>query len=203
MVYCTSAALPTQPLRLSSKGKLSSTTVRLSWGNVSLLECCRCYSLPLLYNATLVSDPPGDDGGSVVQSYCVQLDSGSGFTSAYGGVACECSCLGLLPGYTYRARVAAVNAVGQGRWSDCLQLTTKPIPPSQCVKPSLVGKPKSHSMQIKWGGPTADGGSPVNEYVVKLIYMDDTSRECYRGPSLECVVAGLSPGHSYLLQVRV
>jgi len=50
--------------------------------------------------------------------------------------------------------------------------------------------------------PEDSGGAPVKGYVVQLIYMDNTCREVYRGPDADCVVAGLAPGRSYLLQVR-
>lgn len=80
-----------------------------------------------------------------------QLDSGSGYHSVYEGASCECSCVNLLPGYTYRARVAARNCVGLGRWSDYTQVTTKPTVPGACSKPWLHGKPKAHSLHLKWG----------------------------------------------------
>lgn len=146
-------------------------------------------------------EAPSDDGGSPVQSYLAQLDSGSGYKQIYEGTECECSCTNLLPGHMYKARVAARNAVGQSKWSDSTSVTTKPVSPSACDKPSLHGKPKANSLQVKWCPPLDTGGAPVKEYVVQLIYMDNTTREAYRGSDLTCTVAGLSPGRAYLLQV--
>ena len=99
----------------------------------------------------ILTEPPREDGGANVQMYIAQLDSGQGYQPVYEGTACECSCTNLLPGYTYRARVAARNSIGLGRWSEPTHVTTKPVSPGQCVKPWLLGKPKAHTLQLKWG----------------------------------------------------
>ena len=50
--------------------------------------------------------------------------------------------------------------------------------------------------------PDYDGGSPVNEFEVQVVNPDNSSRVVYRGRDLDCAVAGLSPGQSYLFQIR-
>ena len=50
--------------------------------------------------------------------------------------------------------------------------------------------------------PDYDGGSPVIEFEVQIINSDNSLRSVYRGCDLDCIVAGLSPGRSYLFQVR-
>ena len=57
-----------------------------------------------------------------------------------------------------------------------------------------------HSCLVAY--PDYDGGSPVNEFEVQLVNPDSSSRVAYRGRDLDCVVAGLSPGQSYLFQIR-
>ena len=51
------------------------------------------------------------------------------------------------------------------------------------------------------GYPDFDGGSHVTEYEVQMTNSDNTTREVYRGRDTECMVAGLSPGRPYILQV--
>lgn len=98
-----------------------------------------------------IAEPPVEDGGAAVQSYVAQVDGGSGYIPVYEDCVCECSCTNLLPGHTYRSRVAARNEVGQGHWSDSVQITTKPVCPGVCGKPWVHGKPKAHYLHIKWG----------------------------------------------------
>ena len=50
--------------------------------------------------------------------------------------------------------------------------------------------------------PEYTGGAIVTEFAAQMISPDNTSRECYKGRDLDCIVAGLSPGRPYLFQVR-
>jgi len=92
-----------------------------------------------------------EDGGVDVESYVAQLDSGQGYIQVYEGPVCECSCANLLPGFTYKARVAAKSVVGVGQWSESVEVTTRPVVPGQCCKPWLLGKAKAHVLHLKWG----------------------------------------------------
>ena len=66
----------------------------------------------------------------------------------------------------------------------------------------ITSTPIAHTLICFTAAPVNQGGAPVHQYVVQLIKMDNTTREVYRGADTDCVVAGLSPGRSYLLQVR-
>lgn len=95
------------------------------------------------------------------------------------------------------------------------------------MAPKLFGKPRSTSLQLKWRkpliliiapalllvkstfrlfcppvAPDNNGGAPVTEFEVLQTSMDNCTREVYKGRDLECTVAGLQPGRSYLFQVR-
>lgn len=50
--------------------------------------------------------------------------------------------------------------------------------------------------------PEYNGGATVTEFAAQMISPDNTSRECYKGRDLDCIVAGLLPGRPYLFQVR-
>ena len=42
----------------------------------------------------------------------------------------------------------------------------------------------------------------MTEFEVLMTLSDNTTQSVYRGHALDCMVAGLSPGRSYLFQVR-
>ena len=52
------------------------------------------------------------------------------------------------------------------------------------------------------GYPQYDGGSQVVHFTAQVISADNSVREVYKGPDLDCIVAGLLPGRCYLFQVR-
>ena len=50
--------------------------------------------------------------------------------------------------------------------------------------------------------PNYDGGAAVSEYAVQMVTPDNTCREVYKGRDLDCIVTEVSPGRTYLFQVR-
>ncbi|CAG0884777.1 unnamed protein product [Darwinula stevensoni] len=178
VAFKTLPAAPDPPLRLQLKGKVHAHSFRLDW------------------------EPPKDDGGDQITQYLLELDGGAGFELVYSGLETEFTCERLSPGTPYTAQVSCVSSGGRSEPSDPLRVTTLPVCPGQCPPPWLTGKPKAHSLHLKWAPPEYDGGSPVREYQVDVTSPDNTTLQAYRGMETECVVASLLPGRPYLFQVR-
>ena len=177
--YTTLPDVPGPPLRPASKGRLHAHSFKVRW------------------------DPPSDNGGSPITSYILELDdSANGWRTVGQGLDLERVCDGLVPGTLYKVRVACASAGGHSPYSEICHISTEPVCPGQCAPPRVHGKPKSSSLQLKWGWPETDGGSPVTEFEIAMTEPDNATRTVYRGAATECVVASLLPGRPYLFQVR-
>uniref|UniRef100_A0A8C6LHG6 Fibronectin type-III domain-containing protein 3A n=1 Tax=Nothobranchius furzeri TaxID=105023 RepID=A0A8C6LHG6_NOTFU len=143
-------------------------------------------------------EPPKENGGAEITKYVVELSegvTGASWELVYSGSALEHVCGGLKPGCSYRTRVYCMSEGGQS--------PTPAVPPGPCQPPRLVGKPKAREVQLRWGPPHIDGGSPVTCFSVEVIGpQSDESREVYQGPELDCTVGGLSPGRTYGFRLK-
>ncbi|KAK6195777.1 hypothetical protein SNE40_001134 [Patella caerulea] len=180
--YRTLPEQPSVPAKPQVKGRLQSHSFRVTW------------------------DPPADEGGGRITRYILQLQlddgNGNGYETVYEGLEREHLFEHLTPGHTYRVRVACYSSGGQSEFSEAAVVTTLPVVPGQCPSPKLQGKPKATSLHLRWSYPDDNGGAPVNCFAVQMISPDNTMREVYKGQDLDCIVAGLSPGRPYLIQVR-
>uniref|UniRef100_A0AAQ5YGQ8 Fibronectin type-III domain-containing protein 3A n=1 Tax=Amphiprion ocellaris TaxID=80972 RepID=A0AAQ5YGQ8_AMPOC len=152
-------------------------------------------------------EPPKDNGGAEVTKYVVELCeglSGLSWGPVYSGPAMEHVCEGLKPGCSYQTRVYCMSEGGQSPVShSTLQVQTPAVPPGPCQPPRLVGKPKAREVQLRWGPPQVDGGSPVSCYCVEVSGpQSEESREVYQGPELDCSVGGLMPGKTYSFRLK-
>lgn len=155
------------------------------------------------HHFTAAWDAPKDDGGAPVTQYCLQMDSGKGFDPVYTGVEREATCSGLEPGTLYRLRVNCTSCGGTSDFSEVTTVTTAALCPGMCEPPRLHGKPKAISAHLRWGTSSSTGGAPVTAYELQVSEEDDShSRTAYRGPDMDCTVAGLLPGRTYLFRVR-
>ncbi|XP_053404660.1 fibronectin type-III domain-containing protein 3A-like isoform X3 [Mercenaria mercenaria] len=178
VAYKTLPARPDPPSKPQIKGKIHPHFFRITW------------------------DPPKDEGGAEITKYIVELDDGKGYEMVFEGTEREHTCYELIPGHTYRVRVAACSVGGRSDFSEVCIATTQSVPPGQCSVPKLQGKPKATSLHLRWAYPDNNGGAQVTEFAAQMILPDNTSREVYKGRDLDCIVAGLSPGRPYLFQVR-
>uniref|UniRef100_A0A665UI16 Fibronectin type-III domain-containing protein 3A n=1 Tax=Echeneis naucrates TaxID=173247 RepID=A0A665UI16_ECHNA len=131
------------------------------------------------------------------------LPSGLSWELVYSGPAMEHVCEGLKPGCSYQTRVYCMSEGGQSPLSETLQVQTPAVPPGPCQPPRLVGKPKARELQLRWGPPQVDGGSPVSCYSVEVSGpQSEESKEVYQGPELDCSVGGLLPGKTYSFRLK-
>ncbi|XP_045511632.1 fibronectin type-III domain-containing protein 3a-like [Colias croceus] len=177
VTYRTLPEKPGAPGRPTIKGKVHCRAFRLKW------------------------EPPSDDGGSSIESYTLELDSGEGYRCAYQGPEREAHCDRLSPGTSYRARVRCVNVAGESNWSVTETVSTEATTPGASNAPELVAEPRATLASISWRPPECTGGAPITEYRVELAGDDGLVRLAHTGPQCDCTVRELVPGCQYRLWV--
>lgn len=110
---------------------------------------------------------PTGAGGVAVTGYVVQWKSGDktyATTRQQSSTTTTTTITGLTKGTEYTLRVAAVNAAGNGPWSD----ETTGIP---ALAPGLVSnfnvEPGNMELALTWEPPTDDGGAEVTGYLIQ------------------------------------
>ncbi|KAK9847425.1 hypothetical protein WJX84_006386 [Apatococcus fuscideae] len=126
-----------------------------------------------LTSATIVWAGPEQDGGSPLTHYAVQLQPKSAAAVAnglplewvvvYQGRSAACTPGGLRAGCTYRVRVCAYNAAGEGPYSVPVDISTAPDVASQPSAPHATQR-WQQALQLAWRPPQHDGGSPIHAY---------------------------------------
>lgn len=150
----------------------------------------------------VIWDPPKDCKHSSITKYILEIDRGLGFESVYTGADNEFFLENLLPGTTYKLRVACITSAGHSPYSDVNIITTAAVSPGKCALPKLQGKPEASFVCLDWAHPEHDGGSAVAEYEVDMTSPDNVTLQVYKGPETSCIVNDLLPGRPYLFQVR-
>ena len=125
--YCTLADRPVAPARPGVKGRILAHSFKVRW------------------------ESPADCGGSAISQYSLELDSGNGFVLLWSGPETELVLDKLTPGTTYRVRIFCFNGQEQSDYSEPLIVTTEPVCPEAPAPPSLAGKARANSLQLKWG----------------------------------------------------
>lgn len=173
---------PGVPAKPSVKGKVHSHGFKITW------------------------DPPRDNGGAPINKYVVEMaegSNGSKWDMIYSGATREHLCDRLTPGCYYRLRVYCISDGGQSAVSESLLVQTPAVPPGPCLPPRLQGRPKAKEIQLRWGPPQVDGGSPISCYAVEMTPADkDEPRDVYQGSEVECTVSSLLPGKTYSFRLR-
>ncbi|MBI1351332.1 MAG: hypothetical protein GC156_09455 [Actinomycetales bacterium] len=154
---------------------------------------------------TLSWQAPQDDGSAVVTDYAIQYRTGTGeWTDLEDepsvGLSREVS--GLVNGTPYSFRIAAVNRIGTGAWSE--PVSGRPIgPPGPVVKPESVGS--RTAIELSWQPPENDGGRPLTGYRVDYRLSADTDWILSaRVPpdTTTWTVEGLTPAESYDFRIQ-
>ncbi|MCY4421488.1 MAG: fibronectin type III domain-containing protein, partial [Acidimicrobiaceae bacterium] len=147
---------------------------------------------------------PGE-GGSAITSYDVRHRGAGGQTWTEGDAATT----GALPytisslvnGTSYEVQVRAVNADGDGPWSDSATATPRTVP---AAPDALAAAPGDEQLEVSWSAP-ADGGSAITSYDVRYSGdsgMNWTEVDAATAGALSYTVSPLVNGTSYEVQVR-
>ncbi|MDE0231844.1 MAG: fibronectin type III domain-containing protein [bacterium] len=115
--------------------------------------------------------PPTDEGGSSITGYLIRWKRATRATYSdsrlAGAAARSIEITGLLPGTQYDVSVAAVNALGTGRFEvgQATTLGTPPDPPGPPLSVNLVRGVES--LTVTWSPPADDGGTPITGYAMR------------------------------------
>ncbi|XP_028033962.1 fibronectin type-III domain-containing protein 3a isoform X2 [Bombyx mandarina] len=104
---------------------------------------------------------------------------------------------GLEPDVSYRVRVAALNELGLGDWSEESRARTRPPPP---VPPILRCSPPAHNhLRLEWDATGTEGV----HYCVEMRSPDGREfRPVYRGSARSCKVKKLRESCAYAFRIR-
>ncbi|MBO9524354.1 MAG: fibronectin type III domain-containing protein [Nocardioidaceae bacterium] len=117
---------------------------------------------------TLSWTAPVDDGGSPVTGYVVQRSlDGVAWSGDQQVDGTSVEVTGLAAGIPVHFRVAAVNAVGQGDWSDGAAATPAPRVVAPGAPRDLSATAGIEKVTLSWAEPADDGGAAVTGYVVQ------------------------------------
>jgi len=115
---------------------------------------------------------PADDGGSAITAYNVYRSIEGGPEGLLVTTPAEQTFhadFGLTNGTDYTYRVAAVNGVGIGAFSNAVTVTPTPdatAPDAPLNLTATKAKGNSNAVQLAWSPPASDGGSPIATYFV-------------------------------------
>lgn len=137
---------------------------------------------------------PAPHGADVLR-YRVQVDDAAFDTE---GPAPERLVEGLAPDTVYRVRVAALNELGLGEWSEEARAATRPPPPAP---PRLIFTAPAHNhLRLEWEETGATDGA---QYCVEMRAADGREfRPVYRGSARSCKVKKLRENTEYWFRIR-
>ncbi|XP_060802141.1 fibronectin type-III domain-containing protein 3A isoform X2 [Amyelois transitella] len=135
---------------------------------------------------------PADHGAEILK-YRVEVDSSSFETE---GPTPERIVEELAPDTVYRVRVAALNELGLGEWSEEARAATRPTPPSP---PELRLALAAHNyLKLEW-----NSSSEGAQYCVEMRGPDGREfRHVYRGSARSCKVKKLREATSYTFRIQ-
>lgn len=160
--------------------------------------------------ARLQWSAPASDGGAAITNYRIQYsqDSGSTYTSLGDAEGTSTDVIDLTPGVTYQFRVAAVNSVGVGTFSQPsaplvmpTEVITVPGKVSGFTKSRFTKSGKTYGVTVRWKAPVNDGGSAVTGYVARY----GTGGRWNPWTNLSGTagrISGMRVGTKYTVQVR-
>jgi large repetitive protein len=153
--------------------------------------------------------PPMSDGGKAITDYAVQSSiDGATWATIDDGVSSTTgfTVTGLTNGIKYSFRVAAVNAVGTGTWSELITATPlaragAPGGLTATVAPTDgVG---SGQVKLSWTPPADDGGTSITDYAIAYATVGQSWVSVDDGVSTAttATVSGLTNGLEYVFSV--
>ena len=167
---------------------------------------------------TLAWTDPAANGGSAVTSFDVRYirsdapDKGDDHWTVSDGIWASGPLLhtigALTNGIEYNVQVRAVNAVGEGAWSNSGVGTPRTTPGAPGISSVTPG---DRSLVVSWFAPGSDGGAEVAGYELRHIRSDTTDKAevnwtvttgIWSSGVLRYGLGGLSNGVEYDLQVR-
>lgn len=155
--------------------------------------------------ATLTWTAPASDGGQTIVNYVLQKSGDNGLTWASiprkASTATAATVAGLTNGKPYLFRVAAVNALGVGAFSE---KTAPVIPATLPSAPTAVMASRGdRQVTLSWKAPTRDGGAAIGGYVVQSSSDGGRTWTAIQGAvsTTSTTVIGLANGVSHVFRI--
>lgn len=161
---------------------------------------------PARGQVALFWNAPMNSGGKVISDYAIQYSSnnGSSWITYNDGVSTSTNATvaALKDGTRYLFRVAAINSLGTGDYSNPMAGVTPVVPPSS---PRGLNAHSLYSIVIlTWLSPLSDGGSKITDYKVQYSSNNGVTWTAYDdGISTVpiALVKGLTRGTTYVFRV--
>ena len=110
---------------------------------------------------------PGN-GGSAITGYRLERKTASGtVSSSIAADATRHTDSGLNAGTTYTYRLRAVNAVGNGGWSNEASVTTGSVVPGAPTSLEATANGQTQ-IDLTWAAPASDGGAIITGYKIEV-----------------------------------
>jgi titin len=138
-VFATPATIPTAPQSLQAT--YGDSQVSLTW------------------------TAPTDDGGSAIIRYRIfrSLSSGGPFTNIANTTGLSYTDFSVINGVTYYYNITAVNAEGEGPFSNQISVTPATVPTGPQNLQATYG---DSQVSLTWIAPADDGGYTISEYMI-------------------------------------
>ncbi|CAL8127421.1 unnamed protein product [Orchesella dallaii] len=144
---------------------------------------------------------PLNDNGSKIINYVLEYDEGKGgnhFIEYYRGKNKQSTIVKLQPAYSYQFRVAAVNLVGQSRYTPIITAMTAGSPPTQPAPPFLAEAGVKY-LRLEWVSRATD-----DEYALQ---MEDPSTghgflAVYNGSAPQSICIDLKRNTKYKFRLK-
>ncbi|WP_420444423.1 fibronectin type III domain-containing protein [Candidatus Poriferisodalis sp.] len=167
---------------------------------------------------TITWSSPASDGGSYITSYDLRYirsdaddsdDDNWTLREDFSRTASSYKIEGLTNGVAYHVQVRAVNAAGDGTWSQ--RQTRTPVGPPRIPSIDTV-TPGDGSLAITWSAPSSDGGSEITGYNLRYVQNDlvvnnflffwSEAPGIWTSGDLEYTLSGLTNGVRYRLGLQ-
>ena len=115
---------------------------------------------------------PDFDGGSPIRGYLIEVstDAGSSWTTVRANTGSTNTVFthsGLARATVHSYRVAAINKVGVGEWSEVAEAKTLAVMPD-APRNLIAEATSSTQIDLEWSIPEDDGGAPITSYLVEI-----------------------------------
>jgi titin len=143
------------------------------------------------------------NGGSAVTDFVIQRSkNGITWTTLSDGRNTKVTYVAkyLTNGTSYRFRVAAKNALGQGAWSIVMSTTPRKPPGTPRLLTAVRG---NQQVTLSWKAPLSSGGAPVTDYRIQVSLEGKVWMNLNDGVSTATTftVTGLTNGVKYWFRV--
>ena len=190
--------------RIAVDGNAGSTgTFTLDWSVGSVPGAPTVTGSTPSSGAVSVAFTPGSDGGSPITSFQAKCVSTSGgVTKTRSGAGSPLNVTGLTNDNSYRCRVRATNAVGQGSFSAYGATVFVSAGATVPGAPTVTGSTPSPGAVSVAFTPGSNGGSPITSFQAQCVSTSGGVTKTRTGAGSPLNVTGLTNDNNYRCRVR-